>query len=150
MSSERPGAWWRRLLQTDRRKFLAHLNVFVPLFVYGYFFLEAGFTAAAVPANRGAGASTYESFGPTVPPSAVIAWIGVLALIWMTIGLSPKGVAPGREGRHRLGHVLLGLINLAVFSTALLPLLLANLTGIEAIGHLMWLGLPALIIAPFL
>ncbi|MGQ0529683.1 MAG: hypothetical protein ACT4PG_07665 [Panacagrimonas sp.] len=38
-------------------------------------------------------------------------------------------------------------INLAAFSTAVLSLLLANLTGIEAIGHLMWFGLPVLVIA---
>lgn len=150
MNAEMPGAWWRRFLQMDRRRFLANLNVFVPLLVYGYFVLESGFSAVAMPAKLPTDAGAYESFGPAVPAVALPAWTGVLALIWITIGLSPQGVARGREQRHRLGHFLLAAINLVLFSTALLPLLLANLTGVEAIGHLMWLGLPVLIIAPFL
>lgn len=145
------GPGWRgRFQRIDKRRFLANLNVFIPLLAYGYLILEASLFAPSAPVSTPAwNATTYDSSDASPQPIVVVAWIGVLALIWMTIGLSPKGVAPGRENRHRLGQVMLGLTNLAVFSTALLPLLLANLTGIEAIGHLMWLGLPVLIIAPF-
>ena len=131
------------------RRFIANLNVFVPLFAYGYLILEVVFEPAPMPMGTVPQAGDYESFGPTVPTFVVLAWLGALALVWMTVGLSPKGIAPAREKRHRRGQFLLGGVNLAIFATALLPLLLANLTGIEAIGHLMWLGLPVLIIAPF-
>lgn len=131
------------------RRFVANLNVFVPLLAYGYLILEEAFDPPPMPIGTAPHTGAYASYGPAVPTFAVLAWIGVLALIWILVGLSPKGVAPARENRHRVGQLLLGGVNLAIFATALLPLLLANLTGIEAIGHLMWLGLPVLIIAPF-
>ncbi|MGQ0620910.1 MAG: hypothetical protein ACT4QA_13470 [Panacagrimonas sp.] len=134
--------WHARI---DKRRFVANLNVFVPLFVYGCIYLVEQVTVAITQASQTAG--TANAFDYSAEPYVVAGWAGLLVLVWATLGLSPRGVAPGRERRHRLGQALLGVLNLAVFCTALLPLLLANLTGIEAIGHLMWFGIPALIIA---
>lgn len=127
----------------DLQRFACNLNVFVPLFAYGMVLRTTLETFALMRAEHASiPASQFQSSYETPFPTWLLA--GVLLAVWALIGLSPRTIAAGRERRHRQGQVLLGLVNLALFSTALLPLILANLTGIEAIGHLMWLGLPAI------
>lgn len=132
--------WGARI---DKGRLLRELNLFIPLFVYGW---DLSFVALAA-YNAQAGADGGQGYDYHAQPWLLLAWAAVLILIGATVGLSPRSLAPDRESRHRLGQFTLAAINFTAFCTALLPLLLANLTGIEALGQLMWIGIPMLALA---
>lgn len=131
------------LARVDRPRFFRELNLFIPLFVYGW---DMSFVALEA-YNAQAGADGGPGYDYRAQPWLLLAWAAVLILIGATVGLSPRGLTPGRERRHQLGQFTLAAINFTTFCTALLPLLLANLTGIEALGQLMWIGIPILALA---
>ena len=66
----------------------------------------------------------------------------VLAIFWWRVGLSPRTINPERKHRHRIGHWLLGSVNVATFCTLILPIVLAKLAENSNLSMLMWFSIP--------
>lgn len=126
----------------------ADLNLAVPLFAFGWITLAPWITTE-VARLRGEDVDAPDRFVADVDIFGALGLLLVLMLLARAVGLAPRRINPRRAGMNRLGHRVLAAVNLAVLATTVLPILVAKLTGIEAIGHLTWLGLPVLVVAGF-
>ena len=119
--------------------FMANLNVFLCLFALS-FWMGSGPVAAVIsllliPIGGARGSLAF------LLAYAVI--LAVLVFFWWRYGLSPKAINPERKRRHRIGHWLIGSLNILILCAFLVPLALAKLTGNHNLGMLMWFSLPA-------
>lgn len=118
------------------------LNVAAPLFAYGSLALLLAHEITGVTGRSLAFTNATAPVAPPPSPLLFLAWAMVTVSLAWAGWLAPRTVAPTRRPRHLLGHAWLAVVNAAVLATVALPLLIAQLPGLSAIGHLLWIGIP--------